>query len=103
MYYDFGRSNFTNFVWINRGAVFVNPDGLDIEMITPGRYGIEVYRRTGLLIASVDRSNQHGGWTSFYFTSGGEINLRDGAYKIKLVNLSPGMKRLKQGTLEFRG
>lgn len=100
-YYEFGRSTFSHFVWIKREAVFVNPVGLSIEMITPGVYGIEVYRANGFLAAKARRENRNGGWSSFYFDSGGEFSLRPGAYKIKLVNLSASKKFLKQGSLDY--
>ena len=105
MYYNFGRTSFSNFVWINGGATFFEPGTLNIEMTTPGEFGVEVFTPDGDLAGRADRPNRHGGWSSFYFSSGYEFSpgpgLRSGHYKIKIVNRSPRKKFLKQGDLEY--
>jgi hypothetical protein len=70
--YSFGAATFSSFIWLKGGALFKNPNFLEIEMTTSGRYGVEVHRPDGSIACSAQRDNPHAGWHTFHFRQGGE-------------------------------
>ena len=105
--YTFGLTSFKNFVWLKGGDYFRNPRAMDVEMIGPGAYGVEVWDLAGSLAGKGQRSNDHGGWASFDFHGGtsppGEFDpiIPNGDYKIRLTNLAPGTRQARQGVLHL--
>ena len=103
--YTLKHSSFSHYIWINKGDPFTNPDTLNIEMVTAGKYGIEIYSVDGRLAGKAERPNAHGGWSSFYFREGWEFSpgpgLPPGTYKIKILNLSDGNCDLRGGDLDY--
>lgn len=99
--YSFGASKFSDFVWLNNGHLFKNPDFLEIEMVTKGKFSVEVVRVDGSLEGAAHRENS--GWSTVHFRTGGEFGggVPNGEYKIRLKNAGPGERDVKQGNLEY--
>jgi hypothetical protein len=104
--YHFGATSFSNFVWLNGGALFRNPTILEVEMVTSGAYRVEILDAGEALVAkSYPRDNLHGGWEVFNFGgAGGEFvpPIPEGNFKIRLVNLGTGTRQAHQGVLSMR-
>jgi len=70
LYYEFRRTTFTNYCLIKHGDYFTNPEGLNVELMTPGAFYLEIISDTGQVLKYY-KNNPRGGWTSFYFDGGG--------------------------------
>lgn len=105
MQYNLGSSTFSTFVWLKSGALFQNPQSMNIEMTVEGAYSVEVLREDGTTAGKATRPNPHGGWASFDFKNGGEFGggIPDGKYKVRLVNASPGTRQVRGGDLTYDG
>ncbi len=101
--YSFGATTFSQFVWLKGGDLFKNPDFLEIEMRTIGKFGVEVCRPDSSVACSAQRDNAHAGWHTFNFHQGGECGagIPQGDYKIKLTNLASGSRQVRAGRLEY--
>jgi hypothetical protein len=101
--YRFGRASFVNFLWIKDEALFLNNGGagLDIEMIDPGAFALEVYDSAGHLVSSGTRANAHGAWSSFDFSGGMNPPVPLGLFRLRLVNKAPGTRHVLQGVLTY--
>ena len=101
--HSFGTTTFSKFVFLKGGSLFKNPDFLEIEMTTAGKFGVEVQRPDGSIACSAQRDNVHGGFHTFHFHQGGDCGagILSGDYKIKLTNLAAGTRQVKSGRLEF--
>lgn len=95
--YKFGRTDFSHFVWIKDGDLFTNPNLVEIEMINPGNFSLEVYNSAGHIVSTGLRDNPLGGWSTFDFAAGMNPPVVSGQYKLKLVNKSSGVRKVKQG------
>jgi hypothetical protein len=98
--YHFGRTSFSNFVWLRGGANFSNPQTLDVEMINGGAYAVEVWD-TDSRVCRIQRSNPTGGWASFSFISGECGRIPSGSYRVRLVNAASGTRSVLQGDLRY--
>ena len=101
--YPIGPTAFATFVWLKSGALFNNPNFLEIEMATTGKFGVEVTRPDGSVACSAQRENSNAGWHTFNFRHGGECGagVPNGDYKIKLINQAAGTRETKSGRLEY--
>jgi hypothetical protein len=105
--YDFGSTSFMNYVWINKGQTFSNPQGLDIEMTEPGAFQLEVYDQRGIFVVRCGKRGERAGWSSFYFDGlgtddeGNVLVLTPGAYMLKLVNKGSGKRIARGGSLRY--
>lgn len=99
--YRFGKTEFSTHVWLDKGRLFKNPNFLEIEMTTSGKFRVEVQRSTGDVVCSAERD--HAGWCTFSFRAGGECGagVPNGDYKILLRNLAAGVREAKAGRLEY--
>ncbi len=102
--YSIGATTFKSFVWIKGGTLFKNPSYLEIEVSSPGAFGVEVVRPDGSVAGKAQVPNPHGGWLTFTFRSGGQFGagISNGDYKIKLTNPSgSGERKVKEGRFEY--
>lgn len=97
--YRFGGSSFKNLLWINKGAAFEEPSGIDVEFTTPGAFTIRIAYPSGAVRKDHTYENKNGGWHSCDMTS---LGIHSGAYKLGFVNASHGEKKIKQGVVYIR-
>ncbi len=103
MSYNIPKSTLKNFIWLNDGAAFERPAGLEIEILNPGEFRVEAIDIAGNLAGEATRANKHGGWHTFNFQHGGEFGpgLGKGSFKIKLISVKGVALTVRGGTLEY--
>lgn len=97
--YQFGESEFKNYVWLKDGVYFKNPSALDVEIITDGPFRAEVVDSNGVVKDSVTFDRDYGpnrSWKTIYF--GG---YEDGFYRVRLVSADGKTQKIKQGVLYY--
>ncbi|QSX23444.1 hypothetical protein [Priestia megaterium] len=97
--YDFGKTSFSNYVWIKGGGTFKNLATIDMENSTGQSISVQVYDSTGKYYGK-GVTAKGAGWRSVNFEAAG-ILPKGKYYKIKLVNLGSGTVTLKQGTVLY--
>src|SRR5699024_1156881 len=95
-FYDFGRTTFSNYIWISGGFAFFNPRHFDIEIITNQPMTLQIY----------DSQDKYQGKRSFpkgyHWQSANLSGLPRGKrYKLKLINSGSGTVQLLQGQLAY--
>lgn len=97
MAYQFGRSAFTDFLWLKNGGLFSNVTLVEVETLQKGAFRLEVVNPSGQVISSSTRDAS--GWNTFDFMAGMNPPVIPGMspYKLRFVNASPGEKKLLQG------
>jgi hypothetical protein len=98
--HHFGKGTFKKELWINGGALFTNPIGVDVESEISGAFSLVVVDEKGVVRAKNTHSNAHGGWTSWDLRS---LGVNDGRYKLGFANAAPGERRIKQGDVRLKG
>lgn len=99
--YTIGRTSFSSSILLNNGQLFRNPNELEIEMTSAGRFAVEVLRPDGQ-VAGSDHRDQFG-WCTFSFRTGGAFGpgIPNEDYRIRLVNRGPGTRQARGGNLEY--
>jgi hypothetical protein len=95
--HEFGRMTFSTSAWIDGGALLSGVRLVEIEMVTPGAFGLEVHDAAGTVISRGSRANPNGGWSTFDFLAGMNPPVRGGRYRLKLVNEAPGERQVRFG------
>jgi hypothetical protein len=100
-YYNFGRTTFKNFVWMNGGQSLENPRELNIEMTSVGPFEVEVFLTSGALAGSGQLPNPIGGWHTFDFLQGNNFSpaIPNGMFRIRFVNHAGGTADAHGGSL----
>ena len=98
-FYSFGRTFFSNYIWIKGGQLFPVLHDMDIEFISVGSFAVEIYTAAGKLRTRHTRDNAHGGWNSFDLRW--DITPIE-SYKLRLVNTSSTpTHQVLQGVLRY--
>ncbi|MEC1718498.1 helicase associated domain-containing protein [Schinkia azotoformans] len=97
--YEFGKTTFSNFVWVANQRLFYNLGSLDIEKLDKNVVAVEVYDSSGVYYGKAvtpARAN----WISIPFD---ETDLLPSgkSYKIKFVNEGSGTATLIQGVVYY--
>jgi hypothetical protein len=107
--YAFNTTSARNFVWLNGGALFSDVESVEIEMVTAGEFRLEAVSPAGKLLSYGRQANPHGGWHTFDFNHNMKSMIDPNRppylspfaapYKLRLVNLAPGVMFAKQGSV----
>jgi hypothetical protein len=106
MSYHFGAVSFSNFVWIQNGALFSNVEYVAIEVQNTGAIRLEVVDQAGKVIGTEHRDIQRSGWQTFNFFQGNMKRADESdfskPYKLRLMNAAGGGVRfVKLGEVRF--
>lgn len=93
--YNFGKSSFTNELWIANKRVFTKPNLVNVEFTTSGAWDWIISDPAGIIIKTIRYTG--GGWTSIHFPSLGLY----GDYSIGFKNASPGKQEIYQGDVTY--
>ncbi|UFT99929.1 hypothetical protein KO561_02900 [Radiobacillus kanasensis] len=96
-YYDFGKTSFSNYVWVRGGYAFYNLDSMDLEKLDTNQISAMVYDTSGRYYGKVV-SARRATWQNFNFSL---IAPTGRSYKIKLVNNDGGTADILQGTIYY--
>ena len=99
--YRFGRTTFSDHVWINGGNTFSRIDFVEVDMRSTGDIRLEVYNDNCGFIAGRTDSNDHGGWHTFDWSSGMSPPPGSQACRLKLISAHGGNRIVHGGAVHY--
>ncbi|GAA3984556.1 hypothetical protein [Hymenobacter antarcticus] len=99
-HYSIPKSSFSNFLWINDGALFDNVTLIEIEMTNGGAFRLEMLDKNDKILSKGSRENPRGGWHTFT-PSQMQPPVQSGPYKLKLVSEAPGIRKIHGGNVHY--
>lgn len=101
--FAFGPATFSRRWWIGGGRAFSGVRHVEVEMETPGAFALELVGASGAVLSTARAANTDGGWSVFHFPASLQppISDRTGPYRLRLVVVGSGTRKLRQGTVYF--
>lgn len=99
-YYDFGKTTFSNYIWVKGGYAFKNPGAMSIELNNrPKQFEVRMYASNKKTYIGKGVAKNASGWVPFDWRS---LRKKGSSYTFKLVSAAnSGKITVNNGTLEY--
>ncbi|WP_409305744.1 hypothetical protein [Peribacillus sp. SCS-155] len=99
--YHFGKTSFSNYIWLNSGYSFYSPYFVQFEKYDANTVRVEVYNSANAYLGSQTYTGS--GWKVFSLngTSPSGLWMQGKFAKFKFVNLSGGTADIYQGDVRY--